>query len=191
MVNDGWEQVRSGLELIVWSKLAHWNAPLLALSAANSDIFESEEGWQVVHPECGRLLCWIALGVGGEYLVKGAFMLNGHPLAREVDVIRPPLQGEKIKDWVNLVNSDDQSIWEKDISFGTLGKKTLANLPRGKGRSVTWEREGSSLGKHKTVRERNSQPRRPSLQEECAGFQFPHGRESICADLQYPLGVLG
>src|SRR5665213_1802153 len=118
MIEDGWEQVQSGLDLIVWSKLAHWNAPLLALSAANSDIFDSKEGWQLVHPKCGRLLSWIALGVGGEYLVKGAFILNGHPLARNVDVIRPPAQGEKIEDWANLVNSDDQSICENDISFG-------------------------------------------------------------------------
>ncbi len=64
MIEDRWEQVRSGLDLIVWSKLAHWNTPLLALSAANSDVFDSKEGYQLVDPKCGRLLSWIAVSNG-------------------------------------------------------------------------------------------------------------------------------
>jgi hypothetical protein len=77
IIDDGWRQIRAGLALIMWSRLASWNQLELTLAPAENSEFESDVGWRVVHVEFGRLLCWIAFSVVSEYFVKGAFMSSG------------------------------------------------------------------------------------------------------------------
>jgi hypothetical protein len=127
IIEDGWKQLRSGLSLVVWSRLASWDMQKQNLIAENSDQFATYQ--KALHCDFGQLICWLAFGVGGEYIVKGVFMLNGHPLRKSVHVIRPPSESEQIKDWAALVNSEDPSIDRVDISFGMLGKTQLAKLP--------------------------------------------------------------
>jgi hypothetical protein len=80
LIEDGWEQIRAGLELIVWSHLALWNPDELRLIVTTSELFKSHATH--VHPERSRLLCWISFSVGCEYIVKGIFALNGNPLIK-------------------------------------------------------------------------------------------------------------
>jgi hypothetical protein len=120
-VEEGWRQILAGLALIDWSRLASWDKQKLSLVAAReSDVFESAVG--TVHPIYGRLICWIALGVGGEYLFRGAFMLKGHDPTRHKEVIQPPEQGENIAAWVQRVKNKDASIrkpgTESRMKFG-------------------------------------------------------------------------
>jgi hypothetical protein len=77
IIENGWRQIRAGLGLIVWSRLASWNQLELTLAPADNSEFESNVGWRVVHDEFGRLLCWIAFSVGSEYIAKGTFMSRG------------------------------------------------------------------------------------------------------------------
>lgn len=112
-MEEGWRQIRAGLALIDWSKLASWDNQTLSLVAAKeNDGFESAAGR--VHRKYGRLICWIAFGIGGEYLVRGAFMLKGHDPVRpkKIDVFQPPEEGGEIVDWVQRVNAKDPSVLE-------------------------------------------------------------------------------
>jgi len=118
-LDEGWRQVRAGVALIVWSKLASWDAQKLILVATKEAEFESVSGHQKVQGEFGRLICWITFSVGAEYLAKGACLLNGRKLAKDVKVVRLPSQD--IEEWIRLVNANDPSIYECDISFGVLG----------------------------------------------------------------------
>ena len=122
MLDEGWRQIRAGVALITWSRLASWDGEKCALVAANKHDFESVSGHRAVHKEFGRLICWIAFGVGGEYLVKGACLLNGRDLNHDdAKVIRPPSSGENIEEWIRLVNANDPGIRNLDVNFGTLG----------------------------------------------------------------------
>ena len=71
MIEEGWRQVEAGVSLIVWSRLAFWDAQNVSLAASKEADFESRAGHKGVHGRFGRLICWIAFGVGGEYLAKG------------------------------------------------------------------------------------------------------------------------
>ncbi len=128
VLDEGWQQIRAGVALITWSRLASWDAENLALVAASETKFESAAGHKKVHSEFGRLLCWIAFGVGGEYLLKGVCLLRGCNLARQDKVIRLPSQHEDIENWVRLVNEGDPSIREVGVSFGTLGQVPLSRI---------------------------------------------------------------
>jgi hypothetical protein len=115
----GWEQVRAGTALIEWSKLARWDRKRLVLVAVKEEDFEPA-GHQAVHKEFGRLICWITFALGSEYLAKGVCLLKGQKLSKCKKVIRPPSVGEDINTWVRMVKSKDPSIFESDVSFGTL-----------------------------------------------------------------------
>jgi len=124
MSDEGWQQVRSGLTLIVWSKLASWDPQNLTLVAANEANFESSTGHKEIHRTFGRLICWIAFSVGAEYLSRGAVMLKGRSTTQASPnrILRLPSRDEDIADWIKRVNSCDPSVCEAAISFKTLGK---------------------------------------------------------------------
>jgi hypothetical protein len=135
MSEDGWDQIRAGLSLITWSKLAYWNSPALRLRVANENEFEGAQGKEshkAVHDKFGRLICWISFGVGGEYLVKGVAMLTGDypkPSTKKNMVIRPPMPGH-IDEWAKLVTGgkppEDE---EEGVYLGSLGRQKIKKLP--------------------------------------------------------------
>lgn len=125
---EGWQQIRAGVTLILWSRLAFWNEQSLAFVAAKEAEFESATGHKGVHEELGRLICWIAFSVGSEYLAKGACLLNGYDLSKDAKVTRPPSLGENIEDWIALVIADKPAVNEHDLSFGTLGNLPLQKI---------------------------------------------------------------
>jgi hypothetical protein len=134
MSDGGWKQIRAGLSLITWSKLASWDSPALRLCVANEDEFEGPDGeknHRAVHDEFGRLICWISFGVGAEYLVKGLAMLNGNPLTESRKVIRPPMEGEKIDEWAKLVISGSPPEMD-DTMLNTLNRPKLKGFPLNK-----------------------------------------------------------
>ena len=125
MSNPGWEQIRAGAGLIVWSKLAKWDTASLRFGAAAEEEFEvSASGHKEVHPEFGRLICWIVFGVGSEYLAKGVCLLNGKDPSNGKNVLRPPFQGENIGEWVQMAlnRNQDSAILETITTFGDLNK---------------------------------------------------------------------
>jgi len=128
MIEEGWRQIEAGLALIVCSRLASWDAKNLILVASKETEFESRAGHKEVHGQFGRLICWIAFGVGTEYLAKGVCILNGCDLSRQAKCIRPPQPGEDIENWILLVKEEDPSISESEIGFGTLGKLPLEQI---------------------------------------------------------------
>src|SRR6266852_144688 len=128
MSEEGWRQIEAGMGLIVWSRLASWDAQNLRLAASEAADFESKAGHKEVHGQFGRLICWLAFGVGAEYLIKGVCLLNGCDLSRQCRCIRPPQPGEDIESWIRLVNNNDQSILEYDLSFGTLAKLPVGEI---------------------------------------------------------------
>ena len=120
MTEDGWRQIRAGLTLVTWSKLAFWSVRDLVVIPAKEDDFES--ACAAVHPDFGRLICWIAFGVGSEYLVRGVFMLKGHDPTSKREIVRPPAEDEDITDWVMAVKSNCKSVKEpEDVSGMNFG----------------------------------------------------------------------
>ena len=122
LVEEGWQQIRAGVALIIWSRLASWDARRLVLIPVGENAFESAAGHRTVHEEFGRLLCWIAFGVGGEYLAKGACLVKGLDLSCDVTPIRIPALADDFEEWARRVNANDPSIRESATGFGTLGK---------------------------------------------------------------------
>jgi hypothetical protein len=77
--DEGWNQIRSGIALIDWSRLARFDKTQLTFEASGENEFEhSPAGHRDVHPEFGRLICWISFSVGAEYLAKGVCLLKGN-----------------------------------------------------------------------------------------------------------------
>ncbi len=70
----GWQNLRAGISLVNWSKLAKWDADTLKLIANEDKSLATYEGFKDVHNEYGRLICWITFSVGAEYIVKGYFI---------------------------------------------------------------------------------------------------------------------
>ena len=73
MSNDSlWEQVRAGLALIQWSRLAYLDDQdgKVVLVATPEECFE-KVAVPSIHKEYGRVIAWIAFSVGCEYLLKG------------------------------------------------------------------------------------------------------------------------
>lgn len=128
MIEESWRQIEAGLALIVWSRLAFWDAQNLSLVASRESDFESRAGHKEVHGQFGRLICWIAFGVGAEYLAKGVCILNGCNLNSQAKCIRLPQPGEDIDNWIQLVNENDQSIHESELSFGTLARLPVGQI---------------------------------------------------------------
>jgi hypothetical protein len=130
---DGWRQVRAAVSLIAWSRLARFDAQQLVFHAAEEHAFEfGLEGHPGVHHEFGRLICWIAFSVGGEYLSKGTCLLKGCDLTTTVAAIRPPSWDEDLRVWAQLVNSRDPRVQVADTSLGTLGQAPVNRiLPHG------------------------------------------------------------
>ena len=71
----GWQNVHAGLNLIVWSKLALWDTDNLKLIAKEDENLKTYNGYKDIHLKYGRLICWIAFGIGSEYLIKGVCLL--------------------------------------------------------------------------------------------------------------------
>jgi len=135
-INEGWTQIRAGVSLIIWSKLAKWDTQKLEFVPTNKDEFEkTANGWRQVHNEFGRLICWVAFGVGSEYLVKGICILNNQIQTEHRNVIRFPNEHESVQDWAQKVCQTpiNPSVLETANSFGTFGtlvepvKQILAN----------------------------------------------------------------
>ena len=121
-LDDGWRQIRAGVSLVAWSKLATFDSSSLAFIAADGAKFESAGGHPKVHKEFGRLICWITFSVGAEYLVKGVCLLRGSSLGSAANVVRfPSSWDENLQNWIQLVNSDHPSVKDKETSLGTLG----------------------------------------------------------------------
>ena len=75
--NDlGWQNLRAGISLISWSKLAIWDKDNLKLIANEDKQLATYEGFKDVHNEYGRVICWVTFSVGAEYLVKGYYILE-------------------------------------------------------------------------------------------------------------------
>lgn len=113
---------------MAWSRLARFDFAQLAFLAANENDFESDSGHRVVHKEFGRLICWIAFSVGGEYICKGACLLKGRDVTVSVDVIRAPAWNEDLNIWSALVNSKDPQVNVKDLGLGTLGRAPINSI---------------------------------------------------------------
>ncbi|MFZ0887149.1 MAG: hypothetical protein WA005_01735 [Candidatus Binataceae bacterium] len=133
VIENGWEQIKAGLALVTLSKLSSWDAQTLKLVPEKEDNFES--ACRSIHPDFGRLICWIAFGVGGEYLSRGAFMLMRKcDPTKPIYVIQPPEQGDDIEVWVQRVNKKDPSVrkaeFESAMKFGDLPwKEILSSQP--------------------------------------------------------------
>lgn len=126
-------QIRAGLELVTWSRLAHRDHETRMLVAAEEGVFESEVGHYAVHPEFGRLVCWIAFGVGAEYVARGACLIGG--LEREIiekkrtfDVLQAPTYGADLEAWVAQTKRKDSLVWEKRPGFRTLGSLPIDKI---------------------------------------------------------------
>lgn len=106
-VEEGWRQVQAGVALLVWSRLARWNAETLSFAPVPQQDFES--GHREIHTRYGRLICWLIFSVGTEYLCKGACLLKGHDVfgSKSKRLIRPPQAGENLQEWVSLVNQGE------------------------------------------------------------------------------------
>jgi hypothetical protein len=118
---EGWRQVRAGVSLIVWSRLAVFDKNSGLLRAADETDFESgEEGHRALGAEYGRLICWLSFSVGTEYLTKGVCLLKGELSTKPVTVVRPPDWNEEVAVWVQRVNANDPSAKAEDTSFGTF-----------------------------------------------------------------------
>lgn len=122
MSNPAWEQIRAGVGLMVWSKLAKWDVAHLRFLAAEEDAFEvSDSGHKEVHGEFGRLICWIVFSVGSEYLVKGVCSVNGM-IPTSKPVLQIPSPGDDIDTWIQRVINRDAAIREHVTNSGGLGK---------------------------------------------------------------------
>jgi len=125
LISEGKQQIKVGLELIVWSNLACWDANNLKLVSNNVESFENYDGLKADYKKYGRLICWIIFSVGAEYIGKGFCLVNEHNLIiPDKLVIRSLKLNEELRSWINLVVSDKKSdkITQNDVYFGTLGK---------------------------------------------------------------------
>ena len=135
---EGWRQIRAGIALIQWSKLARWNSGKARFEPTSQDEFER---WaKKTHQDFGRLICWIAFSTGVEYLVKGVCLVRGEDIVETGKVFKhPPKEGD-LQNWISgvLENKDDAK--EEVQKFGALGKITqtggcleriLAETPEG------------------------------------------------------------
>ena len=125
MTEDAWRQIQAGASLVVWSRLARWDAGTLRFAPAEQDAFESDH--EGVHHNYGRLICWLTFAVGTEYLCKGVCLLRGLPVFEKKlqKVIRPPEAGENIQQWVCLVNQEKNgapSVQQEDRRTKTLAQ---------------------------------------------------------------------
>ena len=79
--HEGWQQIRAGVALIQWSKLASWDGEKARFEPSSQDEFEAWAG--KIHQDFGRLICWIAFSVGSEYLIKGVCLVKGEDIAKK------------------------------------------------------------------------------------------------------------
>jgi hypothetical protein len=127
---EGRQQIKAGVSLIQWSKLARWNGQKERFVALPEDEFES---WaKEVHKDYGRLICWIAFSVGSEYFVKGVCLVLQKDLKVSTkQVFRAPprknlpedMASEKLQEWIDGVLNDDIKFKENAQIFGTLGNE--------------------------------------------------------------------
>ncbi len=90
----GWQNLRAGISLVNWSKLAIWDSDTLKLIANEDKSLATYEGFKDVHNEYGRLICWITFSVGAEYLIKGFLIV----LKDEKGLIIPDKKGKPMAD---------------------------------------------------------------------------------------------
>lgn len=64
--------ILEGIDLIEASRLARWSGRFVA--EAHDDF---EDYWPRMHPKYGRWFCWLALGVGAERILRGAYKEKG------------------------------------------------------------------------------------------------------------------
>lgn len=128
MSEDGWNQVKAGIALISWSRLASFDSEQNTLVAANEQEFEFGPGHKNVHHAYGRVICWIVFSIGGEYLAKGACLLAGITTPESATVIRGPEWDEATEAWSDLVLADDPKTKVADTNLGTLGKLPIKKI---------------------------------------------------------------
>ena len=127
LVREGKEQIKVGLELIVWSKLACWDKNDFKLVANNADQFEGDQGHERFHNRYGRLICWIIFCVGAEYLGKGFCLVNGHNLSKLDKAIQTPDPRIDFGKWIELASQYEKNkqktkrIECDEKNYGTLG----------------------------------------------------------------------
>lgn len=130
-LEEAWDQVKAGVYLIDWSRLADFNVAQLEFDAPKDDgRFESEEhGHHQIAPVFGRLICWIAFSVGSEYLMKGCCVLKRklHPNKKN-EVIRHPNQNEEFDSWITKVTEKDGVVDCKKDGLGTLGDAPVESI---------------------------------------------------------------
>lgn len=128
ILDEGWDQIRVGIALITWSKLASWEALDFRFSPSLDKAFEASTGHAELHQEYGRLLAWIAFGIGGEYLAKGACLVRGTDLTQSSRVIKVPESGDNLMDWARRVIAKDDSVYETVTGFGTFGQVPVREI---------------------------------------------------------------
>ena len=103
---EPWEQVLAGIDLLSWSRLCSWNDVTLTFAAIDESAYEA--GHSGADSRTGRLLSWIAFGVGAEYLIKGVSMLRGIEVTTTRNVIQPPATNENLDTWAAAVKRPDR-----------------------------------------------------------------------------------
>lgn len=80
-----------------------------------------------IHHKYGRLISWLAFGVGTEYLVRGSFMLKEYdPIEKKKKVITLPEENTNIEEWIHKVKQKNASVCGPgDRSLMTLGDSKL------------------------------------------------------------------
>ncbi len=119
--NEGQKQIQAGINLICWSKLARWDEGSRKFVALPEKKFEHFA--KSVHPDYGRLICWVAFSVGAEYLAKGVCLAKQQLVGTYKPVYRtPPREGySSVKQWISDVLEGKKE--EEELTFGTLGGK--------------------------------------------------------------------
>jgi hypothetical protein len=107
----GWTQIISGLDIIVWSRLAFWDELRLQLKAADDEL-AFDNYWKTINPRSGRWVCWIAFCVGAETFIKGAFGVHGYQMAEDFGASHP---------WKRMKMADAKSAFVED-AIRTLAK---------------------------------------------------------------------
>jgi hypothetical protein len=131
MNTKGWEQVKAGIALITFSKLASWDCEYCRFISSTSAVFETQA--RQFHAEFGRLICWITFSVGAEYIAKGV-CINVLKLEPRIEqkVVSLPGPSEDITRWIDRLSADDPLLKEKKFFFPTLGNLRVDQVPKSK-----------------------------------------------------------
>lgn len=131
MDDNGWEQIRAGVSLIQWSRLATWERSKCVLRASSEARFES----LVIrrHRQFGRVISWITFAAGTEYFLKGARIVKGLKTATSTQkrILRPPAPSEDVLQWVTMAADGNALVFEDVTPSLPLGKRPISKVLNG------------------------------------------------------------